>query len=69
MDIKYQIAGKCTKWPLNIPTSSIQRPSKSYQKIENVSSGNPGINERDGFGLKICLLYTYKSNEYNLKSS
>jgi hypothetical protein len=43
----YQMAGKLTEWSQNIPTSSIERPSKIYPKwdfgFENIPSGNPGL--------------------------
>jgi hypothetical protein len=42
----YQMAVKQTKGPLNIPTVSISRPSKTYSELgfgfENKPSGNPG---------------------------
>jgi hypothetical protein len=42
---KYQMAGKWTKWPKNIPISSIARSSKIYPNcdfwFENIPSGNP----------------------------
>jgi hypothetical protein len=44
--------GKLTKWPLNIPTSSIARPSKIYPNwsfwFENIPSGNP-----EAFGFRL----------------
>jgi hypothetical protein len=40
-----KLAGKYTEWPLNIPTSSVARPSKIYPNwhfwFENIPSGNP----------------------------
>jgi hypothetical protein len=39
------MAGKLTKWPLNVPASSIARPSKIYPNwyfwFKNIPSGNP----------------------------
>jgi hypothetical protein len=51
-----QMAGKLTKWPYNVPPSSIARTSKIYpifpqiyQKfwIENKSSGNPVLSSNE----------------------
>jgi hypothetical protein len=43
---KYQMATKYTKWPPNIPTSSVARLSKVYPNsdfwFENKPSGNAG---------------------------
>jgi hypothetical protein len=42
----YQTVRKFTKWLQNIPTSSVERPSKIYPNwdfgFENIPSGNPG---------------------------
>jgi hypothetical protein len=43
----YQMAVKLTKWPLNIPTSSIAKPSIIYPNwdfwFENKPSGIPAV--------------------------
>jgi hypothetical protein len=43
----FQMAIKYTRWPQNIPTSAITRPSKIYPnwdfRFENVPSGNLGL--------------------------
>jgi hypothetical protein len=42
---------KCTEMPINIPTSSIETPSKVYPNwyfwFENKPSGNPGRNHKN----------------------
>jgi hypothetical protein len=41
------MAGKLTKWPQNMPITSIARPSKIYPNwdfwFENMPSGNPAL--------------------------
>jgi hypothetical protein len=43
----YQMATKYTKWPYNVPTPSMARPSKIYPNsdfwFENIPSGNPAF--------------------------
>jgi hypothetical protein len=48
--IIYQLVVIYSKWPYNIPTLSISRPSKNLLKFyfwfENIQSGNPEMNGR-----------------------
>jgi hypothetical protein len=43
----YQMAVKCTKWPKNIPTFSIPRPSKLYLNGGKNISDDHKINQMD----------------------
>jgi hypothetical protein len=61
------MATKYTKWPYNIPTFSILRPSKIYPNrdfwFENIPSGNPGTNcsrpTRLHYSDNFCLALNY----------
>jgi hypothetical protein len=66
----YPITTKYTRWPYNLPTSSISRPSKIYPSwdfsFENMPSGNPG-NSSTKNGAKLKLDKNVRDHIFDLK--